>query len=192
MHHASLHSANSPKLPALKTPTKVTGILSVETQRIIRFIESIGIPVTIGAINTPTFLPGIFITNGGMTVDPDKLLYPGDLLHEAGHIAVAEPDDRLALQGDIGANTVKHKADGEEMMAIAWSYAACVHLHLDLEVLFHPAGYKGSAEWHIEQYKAGNMLYLPLMQWAGFCYDARQAAENNARPFPHMIKWLRS
>lgn len=170
----------------------MTGNFTSETQLIIQFIESIGIPVTIGTIDTTTFLPGILIHNGRMTVDIEKLLYPGDLLHEAGHIAVAMPEDRLAMQGDIGANTLKNKADGEEMMAIAWSYAACLHLGLNLEVLFHPAGYKGNSQWYIEQYTSGNMLYLPLLQWAGFCYDGKQAAANNSKPFPHMLKWLRS
>lgn len=166
--------------------------LSSEIQQIIRFLESIGIPVRIGTIENPTFLPGIYIHNGGMTVDPEQLLYPGDLLHEAGHIAVALPGDRQAMQGDIGAATSKNQADGEEMMAIAWSYAACLHLGIDLKVLFHPAGYKGNSDWYIEQYTTGKMLYLPLLQWAGFCYDGKQAAANNSKPFPHMVKWLRS
>jgi hypothetical protein len=35
---------------------------------------------------------------------------------------------------------------GEEMAAIAWSYAACVHLGLEPTVVFHSDGYKGGSE----------------------------------------------
>lgn len=157
-----------------------------------RFIESIGIPVMFKPITVATFVPGILIDKGTIIVDTAQLRYPGDLLHEAGHIAVAMPEDRLLMHGDVGAISEKNKSDGEEMMAIAWSYAACVHLNIDPAVVFHPAGYKGASAWYIEQYTAGTMLYVPLLQWAGFCYDSTTAENNNAQPFPQMIKWLRA
>lgn len=160
--------------------------------RMIRFIESIGIPVVLDTITVPTFLPGIFISKGTMIVDTEKLLYPGDILHEAGHLAVAMPEDREKMHGDAGTMTEKNQSDGEEMMAIAWSYAACIHLDIDPAIVFHPAGYKGSSSWYIEQYASGNMLYVPLLQWAGFCYDTATANANGVSPFPRMIKWMRS
>ena len=160
-------------------------------QRITQFIKSIGIPVVFDTITEETFVPGILINKGTLVVDESRLLYPGDLLHEAGHIAVAFPADREVMYGNVGAMTEKNQSDGEEMMAIAWSYAACVHLNIDPAIVFHPHGYKGSSEWYIEQYTAGNMLYLPLLQWGGFCYDAVNAEKNGAQPFPQMIRWLR-
>lgn len=160
-------------------------------QVIIEFIQSTGIPVTFEPIDGETFLPGIRIAHGSLMIDSEKLLYPGDLLHEAGHIAVASPEDRGKMSDNVGAVVSKDQANGEEMMAIAWSYAACIHLGIDPAVVFHPAGYKGAAEWYIEQYNSGNMLYVPLLQWAGFCYDQNNASKNNTRPYPHMLKWLR-
>ena len=158
---------------------------------IVQFIESIGIPVVFDVITEKTFVPGILINKGTLVVDRDQLSYPGDLLHEAGHMAVAVPEDRNAMQGDVGMLIEKGKADAEEMMAIAWSYAACVHLHIDPAIVFHPHGYKGASDWYIEQYTSGNALYLPVLQWAGFCYDEVNAQKNGVAPYPEMIKWLR-
>lgn len=158
---------------------------------ITQFIRSIGIPVIFAPITEPTFVPGILISKATMIVDGEQLLYPGDLLHEAGHIAVAMPEDRLLMHGDISKSFTKNQSDGEEMMAIAWSYAACIHLGIDPGVVFHPAGYQGASAWYVEQYTAGNMLYVPILQWAGFCYDTVKAAEHGTLPYPHMIKWMR-
>lgn len=161
------------------------------TDTITSFLESIGIPVVFDTISENTFLPGILISGGSLTVDREKLLYPGDLLHEAGHIAVATPEDRMQVYGDIGANTGKDRSDGEETMAIAWSYAASVHLNIDPAIVFHSDGYKGYSSWYIQEYTSGRFPYLPLLQWAGFCYDRNNAIKNGAEPYPKMIKWLR-
>ena len=58
------------------------------TQRIAEFLRSIGLPVRAGAIPDATFLPGIHMERGGLVADEARLCYPGDLLHEAGHLAV--------------------------------------------------------------------------------------------------------
>ena len=31
------------------------------------------------------FLPGLQLENGAIIIDPEKLFYPGDIIHEAGH-----------------------------------------------------------------------------------------------------------
>jgi hypothetical protein len=71
--------------------------------------------------------------NGEIVVDMEKLKYYGDILHEAGHIAVVPAKERSTLnEKDIAK---REQRDAEEMMVIAWSYAACVHLEL-MPVLF--------------------------------------------------------
>ena len=64
-------------------------------------------------------------------VDPGRLRFPGNVLHEAGHLAVATPQGRAGMDRDAG------KDAAEEMMAIGWSYAAALHLGLDPAVVFH-------------------------------------------------------
>lgn len=163
----------------------------LDMQVIKDFLNEIGIPYMEETITVDTFLPGILIRNGAIIVDTEKLLYPGDILHEAGHIAAMEPGVRNASGGNVGVLVDKNTAMGEEMIAIAWSYAASVKLGLPPELIFHPDGYRGASDWYIEQFTSGNCPTLPLLQWAGFCYDEKNAAKHNVPPYPHMIRWLR-
>jgi hypothetical protein len=153
--------------------------------KIIKFIASIGIPINEGNISAETVLPGIQIENGTLIFDKEKLLYPGDLLHEAGHIAVKSNSERSSLNINVGNDPA------EEMMTLAWSFAAIVDIGLPPEVVFHPYGYKGASENLIHYYTNGSYIGLPMLQWLGMTVDSKKAAELNIEPFPKMIKWLR-
>lgn len=159
--------------------------------KIIDFIRTIGIEVEESPIKEATFLPGILIKNGGLQIDRKRLLCPGDILHEAGHLAVMPASNRQQSYGNIGEQQDASTAGGEEMMAISWSYAALRYLQLPIELLFHPDGYKGASDWFIEQYNNGTYLALPALQWIGLCYDEKNASIHNVQPFPYMQKWLR-
>lgn len=104
---------------------------------IVGFLRRIGLVVDERTLAGPTFLPGIRVERGGLVFDPYRLAHPGDLLHEAGHLAVVPPGQRAAMDGAIDADP------GEEMAAIAWSWAAAQDLGLAPEALFHADGYKG-------------------------------------------------
>jgi hypothetical protein len=159
--------------------------------KMISFIRSIGIDIEEAPINEATFLPGILIKNGGLQIDRERLLYPGDILHEAGHLAVMPAHSRQQSYGNVGEQQDAGVAGGEEMMAISWSYAALRHLQLPIELLFHPDGYKGASDWFIAQYTNETYLALPTLQWIGLCYDKKNAEQHNEQPYPHMLKWLR-
>lgn len=150
------------------------------------FLRSIGIPVRPARITGQMFLPGLRIEHGELLVDEQQLRYPGDILHEAGHIAVATPERRPTIVGDAGADAA------EEMMAIAWSYAATVQLGIDPYVVFHPAGYHGQAEAIVENFQNDHPFGVPVLQWLGMTYDRNQAPQHDVPPFPHMVQWLRS
>ena len=75
------------------------------TKKIVDFILSIGIPVSIEKIEEDTFLPGILIKNGAIYIDKEKLKYPGDLLHEAGHLATLTPKKRACVYNDVSKNS---------------------------------------------------------------------------------------
>ncbi len=155
------------------------------TQRIVDFIRGIGIEVRSATIAEPTFLPGILMDRGGLVVDEEKLLYPGDLLHEAGHIAVAPPERREDQFNTAGED------QAEEIMAIAWSWAALLHLELDPAIVFHEGGYKGGGDAFIENFQAGRYVGVPMLQWVGMTYDDKQAPLHGIEPFPHMVRWIR-
>jgi hypothetical protein len=155
------------------------------TARIVDFLRSIGLTVEARRLTEPTFLPGIRIERGALLVDEAALLHPGDLLHEAGHLAVVPGARRPQLSGSVSSDPA------EEMMAIAWSYAALVHLQLDPAVVFHDQGYKGGGSSLAENYLAGRPLGLPMLQWIGLTLDERNAPAQGLPPYPHMLRWLR-
>ena len=148
--------------------------------RIAAFLADIGISVREESLSGPTFLPGIMISRGGLVIDEAGLLYPGDILHEAGHLAVLTPSARAAVDGDVGND------GGMEMAAIAWSYAAALHLGLDPSVVFHADGYREGSESLLENFAAGRYVGVPILQWAGM------TAATGSRPFPSMSRWLRA
>ncbi|MFZ0320593.1 MAG: hypothetical protein WAL56_15830 [Candidatus Sulfotelmatobacter sp.] len=121
---------------------------------------------------------------GGLIVDPERLLYPGDLLHEAGHLATMLPERRAFAGPNAGSDM------GDEIAAQTWSYAAAVQLGLQPEIVFHSTGYKGAAASLIQIYRDGN-AGVPLLQWMGLTLDSTHAAAISVPPYPHMIRWLR-
>jgi hypothetical protein len=148
------------------------------TARIIGFIRQIGLTVARGDV-AESLLPGIAVRRGGLVVDEARLAHPGDLLHEAGHLALADPA-RRAMLDDVGDDA------GEEMATLAWSYAAARHLGLDAAVVFHADGYRGGSEALIAAFEGGGGPGVPLLQWWGMT-PGRQGKP----PFPHMLRWLR-
>src|SRR5580704_6126309 len=98
-------------------------------EKLAAFARGIGIGVRAASLPEPTFLPGVDIRGGTVLIDESLLLYPGDILHEAGHIAVTDPAER---------NQPKlSPSDGDEMATLAWSYAAARHLEIDPKIVFH-------------------------------------------------------
>lgn len=152
----------------------------------IRFLTEIGIEIEPGLLSTEQcFVPGLQIVQGRILVDQELLKHPGDILHEAGHIAVVPAAERQTLNGPAIAK--RKDAAAEEMMAIAWSYAACIHLKIDPVFVFHNEGYQGGGNSIIENFSAGRYIGVPVLQWLGM--TAAPGSDTGA--YPEMIKWLR-
>lgn len=158
----------------------------MERRKIIHFLEEIGIPVIETKLPDDCFLPGLALEKNTILMDPDRLKFPGDLLHEAGHIAVTAEEWRPLIGTD--EMDPAWPTEGDEIAAILWSYAALRHLELEPEVVFHPEGYKNESKWLIQQFAEKNYIGLPLLEWMGFCSVSGKEQE---KPFPHMLKWLR-
>ncbi|HXQ17620.1 MAG TPA: hypothetical protein VN814_23635 [Caulobacteraceae bacterium] len=154
------------------------------TDRIGAFIRQIGIEVAPATLATPGPCPGVEARHGVLLVDEARLAYPGDLLHEAGHVAVCDPAVRRSLAA-IGDDP------GEEMAAMAWSYAAARWLEIDPAIVFHAAGYKGGAQSLLEAFNHDGPPGAPMLEWFGMTLSRRKAEAEGARPFPHMLRWLR-
>jgi hypothetical protein len=155
--------------------TMSQGFSNPVTERIANFLAGLGLGIRGGTISGPTVLPGIQIERGILIVDEAQLSYPGDLLHEAAHLAVVPAARRSLMDADTGDD------GGEEVAAIAWSYAAALHLNLDPAVVFHAHGYHGGSESILENFREGRYIGLPFLRWAGLADEG----------YPQMIRWLR-
>ena len=151
--------------------------------RIVAFLRRIGIPVEVATLEDGTFLPGVVVADGGLRVDPSRLSWPGDLLHEAGHVAVGDPTRR-----DDGVSD----DPGEEMAALAWSFAAATHLGLDPSVPFHDGGYRGGGKALAENFSQGGYVGVPILAMWGLTLEPHRATVGGPSPYPHMLAWRRT
>lgn len=143
--------------------------------KITDFLSATGLDVRFGSVTAETFLPGLQIKKGSLIIDTDRLIHPGDILHEAGHLACMPPHIRREMDDDLEPGDLHN---GGEMMAIAWSYAACLHLDIDPAVVFHQEGYKGGSQSILDNFSRGNYFGVSLLQWCGMTDD-----------FPVMRSW---
>ena len=159
------------------------------TIRISDFLKQIGIEVLPASFAEQTFLPGIMVERGRLLVDESKLRFPGDLLHEAGHLAVAPGALRGSLSGEV--NLEQENMDAIETQAMAWSYAALRHLQLEPEVVFHEGGYRGKSQDLLHNFEMGVYLGANGLERAGMTATGGAASAMGVAPYPHMLKWLR-
>ena len=152
------------------------------TARIIAFLRGLDFDIEAAVLDGDTFVPGVVVRSGRLRVDPARLSWPGDLLHEAGHVAVSDPacvDDGVSDD------------PGEEMAALAWSFAAATHLGLDPSVPFHDGGYRGEGRALVEIFTQGGYVGVPMLAWWGLTIEPHRAAPGGPPPYPHMLAWRR-
>ncbi|MDX1461888.1 MAG: hypothetical protein R3359_02440 [Marinirhabdus sp.] len=147
---------------------------------ILGFLKAIDVTVVETSLEDKCFVPGLKIEKDAIYLDTNRLEFAGDLLHEAGHLAVTPAKQRQ----HIGTSKMcpEWPSLGDEIVAMLWSFAAARHLQIPIDIVFHEGGYKGQSKWLITQFNTGNYLGLPLLVWMGLC---------EAEQFPKMNKWLR-
>jgi hypothetical protein len=153
-------------------------------EAIFAFLETIGIGWEMAPVDPPGRLPGLAIVAGSLRIDPAVAVWPGDLLHEAGHIAVADPA-RRGMLGDPGDDPA------DEMAAQAWSAAAAQACGIALRVVFHDGGYWGDGSGLAEAFARGQGPGVPMLAWYGMTAEPRRASEDGIAGFPVMQRWLR-
>ena len=144
-------------------------------ESIVAFLREIGFDVLERPIEHPTFLPGISIEERRLAVDRAKLIWPGDLLHEAGHIAVTPAVERWN-PSDEGEGMER------EIAAMAWSWAALSRLDLDPAIVFHDGGYRGRGAALRDTFAAG--VYPGLATLVSYGMTRTDL-------YPRMERWLR-
>ncbi|MBW8841737.1 MAG: hypothetical protein JF608_08000 [Sphingomonadales bacterium] len=158
--------------------------IAEQTGRIVAFLDGIGIPTAEAALDEDGVLPAMTVRDGTIIYDPARLERPGDLLHEGGHIAMTDPVLQATVS-DFGADHGTH--GGDEMAAIAWSWAAAIAAGLDPRVAFHPDAYRGEGEWLQGTFAQGHYIGLPMLRYYGLARFPHEEGEQ----YPAMIKWLR-
>lgn len=163
--------------------------IDLSLKKCIAFLQEIGIEVQFEKVPADSFLPGICISGGRISIDMEQFKYPGDILHEAGHIAVVPAAERNTL--DAASIAKRPMREAEEMMAIAWSYAACVHLGLDAHFVFHDEGYKNGGSAIAENFNEGRYFGVPMLQWTGMAIERKRDEDPDTPVYPAMLKWMR-
>jgi len=159
------------------------------TDRIADFLRTIGIPVHEREVGDGAFLPGVRVRGGEIEFERARLRWPGDLLHEAGHIAVTAAAQRSQLPDLLDGHPID--APGGEIEATAWAWAALVALGLPAAVLFHEGGYHGRSDSLAMTYGLGVYPGSAGLAAAGLTRLGADAQASGVAPYPHMLRWLR-
>ncbi|NCT83088.1 MAG: hypothetical protein GXC94_08105 [Comamonadaceae bacterium] len=147
------------------------------------FLTGIGLDVREGEVPADSFLPGLRLVAGTLVVDRAALRWPGDLLHEAGHVATTPAALRATLDDRLADDpTVAHRGEAE---ASAWAWAALTRLGLPAELLFHAGGYHGHAAGLALTYAMG------VYPGAAGLASAGMTRLGGADGYPRMLRWLR-
>ncbi len=178
-----------PNRCALMTSTASEHGMDANTETIVGFLRGIGIVVRAGDVAGDSFLPGVLVERGEIVFDARHLAWPGDLLHEAGHIAVTPPGLRHLLPDSLSGHPVD--AAGGEVEATAWAYAATVALGLDPAVLFHDGGYHGKSAGLRMTFALGVYPGAKGLADAGMTLVGETARQAGVPPYPHLLHWLR-
>jgi hypothetical protein len=155
------------------------------TAKIVAFLTRIGLRVELRDLPPDTVFKGTQVQHGVVCIDESQLEHPGDVLHEAGHLAMLPPAKRKV------AHLFMDDGGGIEMSATAWAYAASVHIGLPADAVFHETSYCGSGEVLLEAFSSGRYIGVPLLQWAEMTVDEKRAQELGVDPYPVMRRWLR-
>ncbi len=156
---------------------------------IVDFLTAVGLAPVETVFEQATLLPGVDIGGGRLLLDRARLVWPGDLLHEAGHIAVTPAALRHILSGALDDDaTPPHAGEAE---ATAWAYAALVATGLPPEVLFHGGGYHGASPSLIFTYTTGVYPGAAGLCAAGMAATPAEARSQGLPAYPQLRRWLR-
>jgi hypothetical protein len=172
------------------------------------FLRSISIQVTLDA-TASGFLPGIEIRDGELFLAAADDCLVGDMLHEAGHIAVTPSPFRRLLGGDAEIsvaeamtkyiddhpNAFSYPEDpvargilqSGEQEAIAWSFAAAAHIGLPTDLPFRQGFDNGGPLIH-RMLEVGEFSGINGLAAGGM--TARSSRWTAGPVFPEMIRWI--
>ena len=91
--------------------------------------------------------------------------------------------ERAQLSGNVMAGKPdQNGVDGEEIVAMLWSYAASEAIGTPPEIVFHPDGYRNASNGILDNFRQGIYPGLPLLVWMDL---------TTTEGFSKMTRWLR-
>jgi hypothetical protein len=185
------------------TPIELDGAFA----RTVEFLEALGFVIRIDAA-ADGFLAGVEVSRGEFRVQSCADDIAGELLHEAGHLAVIPGLFRGQGCGDLsGVSEImsewidSHIAEVGpddpmirailqcgECEAVAWSYAAAVSIGIDTRIPFF-RGFEGDGLTLHDQVASGYYFGVHGLAAAGMTDLPRP---HSTTPFPKMKRWLQT
>ena len=173
--------------------------------RTVAFLEELGFVIR----HDPAadgFLEGVEISNGELLVESCADDMAGELLHEAGHLAVIPSLFRGQVSGDLGGvgeimsdwidahglalgpdhPLVRAILQAGECEAVAWSYAAASAIGIDTRIPFY-RGFEGEGLALHDQVASGYYFGVHGLAAGGMTDLPRP---RSLTPFPQMKRWL--
>jgi len=141
-------------------------MLDATANLIVDCLRQIGLTVRLAPLGTDTFLPGVTLEPGGLIVDPERLLYPGDLLHEAGTLPPCSPRSAPPPDRTQARTWVTRSPPRPGLMP------AAVHLGLAPRSSSTPPATRALRRTLFRSYRDGN-AGVPLLQWMGLTLDPK-------------------
>ncbi len=115
---------------------------------------------------------------------PVRLAWPGDLLHEAGHVAVGDPlSPDAAGRPTIPARRWRPSPGPAPRR---WNWAS------RRTSSFHAGGYRGGAKALIENFAEGGYVGVPMLAMWGLTCEPHRAKAMGEPGYPHMLAWRRT
>jgi hypothetical protein len=174
----------------------------------VAFLREIGLTVT----EDPTaksFMRKVAIDKGTLRYRPDAPV--GDLLHEAGHLAIIPTRFRSYMDGNITIG-IKRMFDelGQENTppdspiyhaclqssdteATAWAWAVGVHLGIPEELVIEDNQYGRTGATIRACLAARAYLGINGLTWAGYCASNAPYAKVSGKPlYPQLAFWLQA
>lgn len=98
----------------------------------------------------------------------------------------------LAFLDKVGIEAAPLEPDPtDEMMAIAWSFAASKQCDISLTQLFHEGGYREDSASLRNAFATGQYIGAPMLGYYGMTADLHTAMAQGIESFPGMSRWLR-
>ncbi|MGF1700382.1 hypothetical protein L4D09_08725 [Photobacterium makurazakiensis] len=115
---------------------------------------------------------------------PNREVKTGEILFMAALIAITPEEERFRL------SCAKCNDNHDNMMALAWCWAAIHHLELSIDILLYSFS-NAPCYQVLERWSECRFLGVPLLQNVGMTVEPTCRNVDSNTTFPKMLRWVR-